>query len=369
MQKNLSCYAVVAPGLEGVCSAELRALGITPGAAENGGIPFVATLRELYLTNLHLRCASRILVRVGEVAARDFPDLYRKCVRLPWGSFVRPGTAVQVRASSRQSRLVHSGRVAETVTAAIGRALGDVPGGTGEEQLVLARFVDDRCLLSLDSSGAHLHRRGYRRNGGAAPLRETLAAGLLHLAGWHGDVPLADPLCGSGTIAIEAALLASGIAPGRARDFSFMHWPGYRAGLWQVLCGEADQGRRTVAGPLLASDHDPAVLATARENAGRASVAEVIDFAACALADLPVRTGGGLILCNPPYGARLGHDAELPGFYRALGSACRRAFPGWRLAILAPDERLAQATGWSLRRIAAIDNGGIPLGFYLSPRE
>lgn len=370
MSKEFSCYAVVAPGLEESCRRELQRLGMAASTGdESGGVSFGGALRELYRANLHLRTASRILVRVGECGARDFPDLYRKAIKLPWGSYIRPGGGVRIRVTSHRSRLVHSGRIAETVTAAISHALGQAvpaPENGGAEQLVLVRMVDDRCQFSVDSSGEHLHCRGYRLAGGAAPLRETLAAGLLLLLDWHGDVPLLDPLCGSGTIAIEAALMAAAIPPGGRRAFAFMQWPGYRAGLWQVLCAEAERERRTPQGMLAASDHDPTVIALARQNAERAGVGSLIDISVRDMATLPVCAGPRLILCNPPYGERLGEKRDLLGFYRTLGEGCRRAFPDGRLALLAPEERVARATGWPLRCLAQLNNGGIPLGFYAS---
>lgn len=362
MKKSTEFFIITAPGLETVCAAEATALGLDEVRMSPGGVGFVGGLRELYLANLHLRTATRIVARLGAFKATDFPELFRKAVRLPWGSFLRPGTAVEVRVTAHRSRLLHTGRIAETVGAAIERALGNAPAGSSAanfRQTILVRFEDDHCTISCDSSGELLHRRGYRTEAGPAPLRETLAAAALMLLGWDGSIPLCDPLCGSGTIPIEGALLASGRAPGRRRDFAFMHWPGYRAGLWQVLIQEADRRVLATQTVIAASDGDERVLAVARQNAERAGVAEAITLISSAMQDLPQRPGPGLVLCNPPYGIRLEAGEDLVALYRNLGKGLRHAFPGWTIAFFAPDERLARATGLEVRIRAHLVNGGL----------
>ncbi len=371
MSEPLNFFAITAPGLEGLCAAELEQLGIGGISVSGGGVEFVGGLRELYLASLHLGVASRILVRVGEVKARDFPEFFQRVVRLPWGRFIRPGMPLQVRAVSHRSRLLHTGRISETVAEAIAHALGQpapvAPCPGGPVQLVLARFEDDRCLLSVDSSGELLHRRGYREEGGAAPLRETLAAGVLRLLSWDGAIPLADPLCGSGTFVLEAALLATRRPPGGMRSFAFMHWPKYRPGLWQALHSEAVRAQLPTAVSLTGSDRDAAVVAQALRNAERAGVADLVTFRQCELSQLTPIASPGLIVVNPPYGSRLGAENGLPQFYRRLGLELPRAFPRWRIALLAPDPDLARNTGLPLQAIASLENGGIPVGLYATP--
>lgn len=362
MKKTTEFFIITAPGLETVCAAEATALGLAEVRTSPGGVCFTGGLRELYLANLHLRTATRIAARLGAFKATDFPELFRKALRLSWGSFLRPGTAVEVRVTAHRSRLLHTGRIAETVSAAIERALGNISAGTldgGFRQTILVRFEDDHCTISCDSSGELLHRRGYRTEAGPAPLRETLAAAALMLLGWDGSTPLCDPLCGSGTIPIEGTLLATGRAPGCRREFAFMHWPGYRPGLWQALIEEAE--RRVLAPPVAisASDGDGRVLAVARQNAERAGVAKAITLTCSAVQDLPQRPGPGLVLCNPPYGIRLEPGADLVALYRNLGKGLRHAFPGWTIAFFAPDERLARATGLPVRTRAHLVNGGL----------
>jgi len=357
--RTVEQYAVVPPGLEPVCAAELTALGITDVRQEKGGVGWRGGLRELYLANLWLRSASRVLVRFAELTARDFPTLFRRAARLPWGEFIRPGQQVIFRVSSRRSRLVHGGRIAETLGLAMRRALGDPPDDPERPvQQVVARLYQDRMLLSIDSSGVHLHRRGYRRLQGNAPLRENLAAGMLLLAGWNGETPLVDPFCGAGTLAIEAALIASRIPPGACRAFAFMHWPGFRSGLWQLLLAEAERWRRTPPAPIVGGDLDGEVLGLARRNAESAGVGDAIiwrqdDFAAI---ELPKRAG--LLAANPPYGERLGDDAEVRRLYRRLGECCRRQWHDWHKAILTPDPSWLGVWGRDRPRLA-LRNGGL----------
>lgn len=355
-------FAVTGPGLETVCARELTALAMAEVRPVPGGVEFAGELREVYRANLWLRTASRIVVRFGSFRCRDFPALYRQSLRLPWGRFLRPGTRVKLRVSSQRSRLQHTGRIAATVNEALDRALGR-PGSPadGPEQLVLIRFEDDVCLLSVDSSGELLHRRGYREETAYAPMRETLAAGLLSLLGWDGSVPLLDPMCGSGTLPIEAALLADRQPPGGRRAFAFMDWPRYRPGLWQALLIEAGRSGQPGRADIHGADRDPAALAAARRNAERAGVADRIEFSLRELARTPAAEGGGLLLCNPPYGQRIGREEDLCPLFRALGEVGRNLLPGWRIALLTPTDFLARATGLPLQPLASLNNGGIPV--------
>lgn len=361
-------FAVTAPGLEEACARELSRLAAMDVQCCKGGVAFRGGLEVLYTANLWLRTATRVLVRLGSFACRDFPDLYRKSLRLPWGRFIKPGTPLSIRASSRRSRLQHTGRIGETVQAAVERALGGtLTSAHGDSQLILVRCEDDCCQLSVDSSGALLHRRGYRKAIGKAPLRETLAAGILALLEWRGDLPLVDPMCGSGTFVIEAALIAGNRAPGAMRPFAFMQWPRYRAGLWHVLQTRAESGQREVSVPLVGYDRDFAVVEAARGNAARAKVSAGTDLQVAELGRGPVPQGDGLVVCNPPYGGRIGQDAELIDLYRRFGEMVRSDYHGWQGAVLCPPGPLAWALGPSFEQVALLDNGGIEVGLYLAP--
>ena len=359
-------FAVTAPGLEEVCAAELRSLLDVDAAVEHGGVLFSGGLRELYQANLHSRLASRFLVRVGEIRARDFSAFYKRCVQLPWGRFLKAETPVVVRASSRSSRLVHTGRLAETIEKAIAKSLGrsTTVGPTESGQLIVARMEDDVCRISVDSSGELLHRRGYRLETAKAPLRETLAAGILGLLGWDGTTPLVDPMCGSGTFVIEAALMAANRPVGEERQFAFMRWPRFRPGLWSLLL---DEGQRQSAAPTVAicgSDADLHAVESAGKNLERAGCADSVTLACRPVADMPAVQGPGLILCNPPYGLRVGKKEDLAPLYRQIGDVYREKYSGWQGALLCPPGRLADATGLSLKSVASLVNGGLKVTLF-----
>lgn len=360
-------FAVVAPGLEPVCAAELVELDLAPARACPGGVEFAGRLADLYRANLQVRTASRIVVRFAAFRCRDFPTLYRQASRLPWGRFVRAETPLHCRVTCRNSRLLHTGRVAETLQAGAAHALGrqPLPGAAG--QLVLVRIVDDVVELSIDSSGELLHRRGYRTSVAAAPLRETLAAGMLRLLAWHGDEPLADPLCGTGTLLLEGALLAARRAPGLQREFAFQQWPGYRDGLWAQLCQAARRAEHPCPTTIAGADCDGTALAAAGANLERAGLTTAVTLQQLALAEQPIHAGSGLVVCNPPYGKRLVTRQPLADYYAGLGRELQRAYPGWRKAMICPEPRLAHATGLPFRELAVLDNGGLQVGLFVTP--
>ena len=256
-------FASTGPGLESIASGELKALGIR-GRQEIGGVAFNADLQRLYEANLWLRTATRVLVRLGSFHASTFYELERRAKKLPWADFLPASGDVRLRVTCRKSRLYHSDAVGERVLSAIVGSVSHVIGGaatgtddentdaesadasetldapdfaTGSEreagQLFVVRIVNDECEVSADSSGELLHRRGYRRETAKAPLRETIAAAMVLASGWKRNEALLDPLCGAGTIPIEAAMIACKIAPGLKRNFQFMKWPGFDAERWR----------------------------------------------------------------------------------------------------------------------------------------
>lgn len=386
---SLPYFASCAPGLEPVLLAELRALRVAGARAEEGGVAFGGGERALYAANLHLRTASRVLVRVATFHADSFAELERRAGKVEWERFVGgAGEAVPVgfRVTCRKSRLYHSDAVAERLLRAVGRRVGgDVAaaGGAGEAddaddgdaastapgQLFVVRLVRDELTLSADASGALLHRRGYRQAVGKAPLRETLAAAMLLGAGWTPERPLLDPMCGAGTIAIEAAMIARGIAPGLARagradGFAFTRWPGADRALWERLTSEAaaavrDTAERTLA-PILAGDRDAGAVAATIANAERAGVAGAIDVAQRTLSALPALPAGGWIVTNPPYGGRVGERGPLRALYARLGEIVA-ALDDWSLALLSADPVLEGQLALPLVERWRTTNGGIPV--------
>ena len=361
-------FAVCAPGLEPVLASEMRALGL-PGRALAGGVEVAGGLSEAMRLNLWLRTASRVLLRIGEsFRATTFPELVRKASALPWERFLRKDTCAAFRVTCRKSRLYHSGAVAQRLHAALEARVGfriSRVEGTGEEapadaQLFLARFDHDVCTVSVDSSGALLHQRGWRGPQAKAPLRETLAAALLLGAGYDGEEPFCDPLCGSGTIAIEAALIAMRRAPGIARRFAFQRWPEFSARQWEHLTVAARKQERPVTVRIEASDQDAGAVEATAENASRAGVD--IDILQRRLADLTADPGRGLIGCNLPYGVRI--NADVRRLAAEVRDAARRR-PGWRMALVKAQAK-APVPSLPLATLLRTKSGGIPIEMLVS---
>ena len=250
--KSHRFFAVTAPGLEPLCLGELESLGLT-GAAVEGGVEFSGRLQAAYLANLCLRTANRILLRVHEFRATSFRALAQEAASFPWELFIAPGAPLRIHVTTHHCRLHHSDAIAERVQNAIAERLSAFSVAEARMPLqIFIRGVDDRFTASLDSSGENLYRRGIKTHAGKAPLRETLAAAALMLAGYSGEGFLLDPMCGAGTFALEAALMAKHLPPGGHRDFAFMAWPGFRP--QQLGLSEA-QRRRTGHSPGDPADH------------------------------------------------------------------------------------------------------------------
>ncbi len=367
---QLSAFAITAPGLEDLCARELAAIGVT-GMPEPGGVAWTGTLDTVARANLWLRTASRVIVRIAEFRAKTFFELERHARRMEWERFVSPGVPVEFRVTCRKSRLYHSGAVAQRLGDAVqlhvkGARLessasdDDEDSASGERQLFIVRFVHDACTVSVDTSGALLHRRGYRQQLARAPLRETLAAAVLLGAGWTGETPLVDPMCGSGTVPIEAALIARRMAPGRDRSFAFLRWPGADEKSWKRLLADARAGELERS-PIMISgfDRDEGAITAARANAERAGVAADICFAAQPVSALGTAEPPGLVASNPPYGVRIGETAALRNLYAQLGNVLRRHRPGWTLALFSADKQLERQTGLSFEERFRSRNGGI----------
>jgi putative N6-adenine-specific DNA methylase len=282
-----------------------------------------------------------------------------------------------LRVTCRKSRLYHSDAVAREVVKAISSRLGrlttKVPvvsplvkfdSASPPPQLVVVRLAQDLCTLSLDTSGELLHRRGYRLETAKAPLRETLAAGLLLAAGWDAVSPLLDPFCGSGTIAIEAAMLARRIAPGKNRRFAFMDWPGYDPNLWNEVLSRAVQSEISSPAIIQASDRDAGAIRIAQANAGRANLLECIQFSCQAFSAIQPPPGPGWVVTNPPYGVRVSPAHDLRNLYTHLGDVLRTLCPGWRTGILCSSDFLAGHTRLPFDRSIPLVNGGIAAKFY-----
>lgn len=338
-----------------------------------------ASLEQVYELNLHLRTASRVVVRVAEFHASTFHELERRAKRVSWSDYLRPGSRARFRVTCRKSRLFHSDAVAERFAESVVKLVPGVlissahRGATDgvdidetddrPEQLFIVRLTHDNCVVSADSSGQLLHRRGYRQATGKAPLRETLAAAMLIGSGWDTRATVIDPLCGSGTITIEAALMARQIAPGMSRAFAFQEWPSYESGKWESLVARARDRMRPAAGLIMGSDRDAGAVRSARANAERAGVSESILLEVRAISAVDFPPPPGWIVTNPPYGVRVGDRRALRNLYAQLGKTMRSRARGYTIALLSADTLLDSALDIPLTEVFRAKNGGIPVRF------
>lgn len=376
--------AVVPQELLGVCRREMEQLGLDILEESEAGVEFRGKLEVCYRANLWLRTASRVLCRLPAMKVGAREELFAKTVRFPWELWVDPRVPVRVDVSLIASRLAHTGWARKAFQDAMQKRFEEMGAGIsfvqsdpsngpaeGEEeawvQRVLLRIEHNRCRISLDTSGPHLHQRGYRLKHGRAPLRETLAAALVLQSGWKPPEPFLDGMCGSGTAVIEAALLGGKIPPGRHRCFLFQKWPSFQEKTWQYLLRKADEGIRDVApARFIAVDRDPKAVAVARENAVRAGMAPWVTWLTMPFEKLNPRDLGldpGLVFLNPPYGVRLHADR---GLYERLLNHLSRSFAGWKAIVLAPDRELLVSGSVRPRKIRRVRHGGLPItaGFY-----
>jgi len=381
-----ACFAVCTPGLETLLAGELRGLGIRPGRSDRGGVAFEASTRQLYAANLFLRTATRVLLRIASFDAPSFAVLEREAREVPWGRWIAPDTRVVFRVAATRSRLYHTGAIAERLARVVPGVVEPPEGGEEEErndglpsdrQPILVRVDRDRTTISVDASGEPLYRRGWRQATAKAPLRETLAAAMVLATGWDGSTPLVDPLCGSGTVAIEAALLARGIAPGRGRPFALQRWPSFEPGTWASVQGQAAaEARPDRPLAILATDRDPGAVRAALGNAERAGVSDALEVRRRPLSELapagpavrrPVAGGSppaaGWLVANPPYGVRVQGGGDLRELYATLGRVVRERLRGWSVGLLVADAGLAGHAGLRLAMRFRTSNGGIPVRF------
>ena len=345
--------------------------GFKPGPIDNGGVSFQGDLNTIYRSNLNLRTVSRILIRLGHFHASAFSELRKKASRLPWERFIAPGQPVSVRATCHKSRLYHSDGVIERVLGSINDRLGSAsthhkPSDMEENslyQLIVVRLVNDECTISIDSSGELLHRRGYRFASAKAPLRETLAASLLIASGWNKMDPLLDPFCGSGTIPIEAALMAKGTPSGFMRQFAFMLWPNYEKSRWENFLGNIQTKQQKDMPVIQASDRDAGAIEMSIKNAERAGVRDLIEFNCEAISSISPPPIPGFLVTNPPYGIRVNSNKDLRNLYAQFGNVARSHCKNWNLAMLCSDKNLLAQTRIKLDTSLRFTNGGI--GVYL----
>lgn len=368
-----SFFATCPKGIESLLADELRTLGADTVRETRAGVSFEGTLIDAYRTCLWSRLASRVLLPLARFPAPNAETLYDGARSIRWREHLRADGTLAVDSSVTQSSINHSHFAALKVKDAIVDQLRDASGqrpsiDTDRPDVRVNLYLyRDEATLSIDLSGDSLHRRGYRARGVEAPLKENLAAAILIRAGWptlaREGTPLVDLLCGSGTLPIEAALIAADIAPGSFRRYyGFLGWGGHDTEAWAALLADAEQRREqglSKLPPISGYDHDLRAVAAAKENLARVRLADRVMFEVRSLADCAGSPAPGLVVANPPYGERLGDAKELPALYAMLGDALKRCYAGWRAAVLTGNPELGKAMGVRARRMHTLYNGAI----------
>jgi putative N6-adenine-specific DNA methylase len=365
----LRYFATCARGIEPVLAGELRALGAIEIEPGRGGAHFSGDQALLYQANLWLRTAIRVLWPILDAPVHSPDELYDAVRTVDWTRYLTPDHTLAVDCNVRDSRITHSKYAALRTKDAICDQFidrcGRRPSVDVEEPMVglNLHIYRDHALLSLDSSGTSLHKRGYRPILTKAPLNEALAAALVLLTDWNGETPFADPLCGSGTLPIEAAWIAIRRAPGLTRKrFGFQGWLDFDINLWLEL---RDQARRrvgkTLAAPIVGSDVRRDAIQFSHQNANAAGVGHLLRFDVTDVRDFHPPAGPpGTILCNPPYGERIGDELDLKGLYQTLGRVFGQRCAGWRAFVFTGNARLARSIDLTPVEELPLFNGKIP---------
>jgi putative N6-adenine-specific DNA methylase len=367
---STACYfATCGRGIEPVLAEELRGLGAAGVEPGRGGVHFSGDLALLYRANLWLRTAIRVLRPILDVKVTSPDELYEAVRSLDWSFFLTPEHTLAVDCNVRDSHLTHSKyaalRVKDAICDQFLERCGKRPSVDVDEPMVGLNLhvYRNQAVLSLDSSGQSLHKRGYRPIQTRAPLNEALAAALVLLTGWRGERPFADPLCGSGTLPIEAAWIALRRPPGLTRKrFGFQGWMDFDIRLWTALRDEARRGvGRSLPAPIVASDARGDAVSFAINNARAAGIGHLLRFDKRDLRDFqPPAESPGVILCNPPYGERIGEEKNLYGLYRLLGEVFSQRCAGWTAYVFTGNPRLADAIGLTPVAEVPLFNGKIP---------
>ena len=364
-------FAPCPRGLEAILAQELTALGAAGVEATDGVVHFAGPFTLGYRANLESRTASRILWRVAAAPYRSEDDIYKTTLALKWPQWFDVGNTIRVNVAALRCPLKSLDfvtlRIKDAVCDAFREHGGERPSVDTREPAVRihAFLTADQLTLYLDTSGEPLFKRGYRTAAGEAPLRENLAAGIVRLTGWKPGEALLDPMCGSGTLVIEAALIALDIAPGGQRAFGFEKLKHFDRSQWDQLKSRAQSRERPRAAlPIYGSDLYGEELKTARADLAAAGPADVIQLKQANVLEISPPAASGVIVTNPPYGVRLGAPSELAQFYPKLGDALKQRFSGWRAYILSSDRELPKLIRLAASKRTPLFNGALECRLY-----
>jgi putative N6-adenine-specific DNA methylase len=367
--KNHAFFAVTPPHVNRVCADEIRSLFGGDLEILAGGVEFEGKLHACYEANLKLRTANRILMRIGSVEATNFGKLEKRSVAFPWELYLGPEMDIRLSISTQRCRLFHTEAIGEQILSAIHHRLASAGPALGSPnpqftQTVFIRGVEDRFFISLDTSGEILYKRGIKTHGGRAPLRETTVAAILRMAGYTGGSLFLDPMCGSGTSAIEAAMIAGRVPAGWFREFAFMHWPSFnppaldhmkKLALQRMIAPESP--------PVFASDIDPDTVNRLEKTIITRDLDKLLRTGCKSFFDLgPVDVGKrpGMVFINPPYGIRMGTRPDAERLFREILLKLTSDFRNWTSILIALNQKLTRAIPFT-HEVRPIFHGGLNL--------
>ncbi len=361
-------FATVARGLEEIAAKELELLGAKEIKTDFTGVHFQGNKELFYRVNLWSRIIFRVLVPIEEVNSYNATQLYKNVYKIDWSEYLQPHQTFLVNCTGGNQKLNHTHFTALQIKNAIvdqQRERFNTRSNIDLENpdiIINAHINNNYCTISLDSSGTSLHRRGYRSAMGLAPLKETLAAALLDLANWTPNIPFLDPMCGSGILPIEAALKGLNIAPGLYRNkFSFQNWLDFDQAMYEQIVNEAkNQQLSQLKAPIFGSDKDRNIIEQARNNVTACGLDHEIKLTQVQLKNIEAPTPEGIIICNPPYGKRIGNSEELGALYKLLGDVLKQRFKGWTAYILTGNKQLSKQIGLRTSRRIPIYNSSLP---------
>lgn len=364
-------FAPCPRGLETVLSAELKSLGAHHMDPTQGGVGFRGPFSLCYQANLQSRIASRVLWQVFHGSYRNETDIYQAAFSLPWTKWFSADQTIKVKVSAQGCPLKSLDfitlRIKDAVCDGFKKKRGVRPHvDTRNPDIPIHAFLDEGHLtLYVDTSGEPLFKRGWRRAPGVAPIRENLAAGILRLVGWTEDQVLLDPMCGGGTILIEAGQMANRVAPGIGRSFAFQKLRNYNQGLWRALCGKSrDQQKEQLSQRIYGCDRDPNAIGNAHANVQAVGLGNTIALQPKDALTITPPVPSGLLVTNPPYGVRLGEQKQLEKFYPLFGDVLKQKFFGWTAYIFTADARLPKFIRLSPSKRVPLFNGDLECRLY-----
>lgn len=363
MDTDFEIFLATAPGLEAVLAEEAAQNGFANPVASNGGVTITGGWPEVWRANLVMRGANRVLARIGSFRVMHLAQLDKRARKFPWGDILSPDVPVRVDVVCRKSRIYHAGAASQRIETAITEELGAVISKEADLK-VMVRIEDDLCTISVDTSGELLHKRGHKVAVNKAPMRETLAASFLRQCGYDGSEPVVDVMCGSGTFVLEAAEVAMGLLPGRSRSFAFERFNSFDPVAWAAMKGEAVPQETDLR--FYGSDRDAGAVRMSAANAERGGVDGITTFNMHPLSDaVPPEGPKGLVMINPPYGARIGNKKILYSVYAGLGKVLKERFRGWRVGMVTSEPSLAKTTGLKfIEPLPSVSNGGLRINLY-----